>query len=292
MQRSELRVPVAGGELHVTRFGSGERVLLGIHGITASSLGLLPVAHHLGGYSLVAPDLRGRGRSASLPGPYGMRAHADDCAAVIRAASEHPVVVIGESMGGYVAVVLAARHPQLVERLVLVDGGLPIPLPPGFAADLHAEALARMVLGPALDRLSAQFASLEEYLDFWRAHPAFAEDWNADVEAYFEYDLEPSGSGFRSRVKEAAVLEDAGDLFVEPQLISDSLAALEVPVALLRAPRNLLNQPAPMIPDTVAEDWQQRLPNLSAELVEDVNHYSLMMGARGAAIIAERARTP
>lgn len=290
--RSEFRVPVAGGELQVARFGSGSRPLLGIHGITASSMGLLPVAHHLPAeYSLVAPDLRGRGGSASLPGPYGMRAHADDCAAVIQAVATEPLVVIGESMGGYVAVVLAAHHPQLVERLVLVDGGLPIPLPAGLAG-LDAASLAKMVLGPALDRLSTDFASLAEYLDFWRAHPAFGEDWNSDLEAYFEYDLEPSGTGFRSRVSEAAVLEDAGDLFVDPQLISDSLASLEVPVVVLRAPRNLLNQPAPMIPEAVAEEWEQRLPKLSLELVEDVNHYTLMMGSRGAALIAERAATP
>jgi pimeloyl-ACP methyl ester carboxylesterase len=291
--RDELRVPVAGGELHVARFGSGAQTLLGIHGITASSMGLLPVARHLGaGYSLIAPDLRGRGGSANLPGPFGMRAHADDCAAVIDAVAGEPVVVVGESMGGYVAVVLAARHPQLVERLVLVDGGLPIPVPPAMTADLDTAALARVVLGPALDRLSTQFASLEAYLDFWRDHPAFGEDWNPDMEAYFEYDLEPSGAGFRSRVREAAVLEDAGDLFVDPQLISDSLAAVDVPITLLRAPRNLLNQPAPMIPEAVAGDWQRRLPKLSVELVEDVNHYTLMMGSRGAAIIAGRACTP
>jgi pimeloyl-ACP methyl ester carboxylesterase len=287
--RTEFTVPVEGGELCVARYGSGRRVLLGIHGVTASSVALLPVAHHLPeDVSLVAPDLRGRGGSASLPGPYGMEAHARDCAAVIRAVTDEPVVVVGESMGGYVGVVLAARHPDLVRRLVLVDGGIPLPLPEHLVGT-DPMVLTRLVLGPALDRLASEFASLADYLEFWRVHPAFAGNWNDDIEAYLAYDLEPSANGFRSRVSETAVREDSRDLFANPDLISEALASLELPVDLLRAPRNLLDQPAPMIPEAAVEHWRQQLPNLSAELVEDCNHYSLMMGARGAALIAARA---
>ncbi|HWF15709.1 MAG TPA: alpha/beta hydrolase, partial [Acidimicrobiales bacterium] len=131
-ETDEQKVEVPAGRLHVTRFGPGSRAVLGIHGITASSMSMAVVARHLGAdATLVAPDLRGRGASAGLPGPYGMRAHAEDCAAVITELCEPPVVVLGHSMGAFVAVVLAATHPELVERLVLADGGLPLPLPEG-----------------------------------------------------------------------------------------------------------------------------------------------------------------
>jgi len=278
-------VPVDGGDLHVALWGDGPRLVLGIHGISASCMGLVPVARHLGAdYTLAAPDLRGRGRSNRLPGPYGMRRHAEDCAAVIRALGDAPMVVMGQSMGAYVAVVLAAEHPELVERLVLADGGVPLPIPPGLDPDVVLEA----VLGPAIARLQTVFPTRQAYLDFWRAHPAVSEDWGPDVEAYLYYDLEATEGGFRSRVSEAAVRVDGGEHIVDPSLIEQSFAALTCPVALIRAPRNLLNAPSPLIPDEIVAPWLERLPGLSDEMVEDTNHYTLMLGERGAATIAAR----
>lgn len=288
---STFEVPVAGGDMHVAKWGTEHCSVLGIHGITASPVSLAPVARLLGPeISTCAPDLRGRGRSAHLGAPYGMRAHAEDCAAVIRSCANGPVVVLGVSMGAYVAVVLAASRPDLVDRLVLADGGLPIPLPAGLPDDLTPDQVTELVLGPALARLQMVFGSLDEYFDFWRAHPAFSEDWNEDVEAYLEYDLEPVEGGFRSRVKEEAVRVDATEQLVDPEIITDSVERIECPISLLRAPRNLLNQPTPLIPDEVARDWEQRLPNLSSELVEDVNHYSLVLGDRGTRTVADRVR--
>lgn len=72
---STVEVSVTGGQMHVARWGTGDRNVLGIHGITASSAMMAPVARLLGvSFSLFAPDLRGRGMSAQLGPPYGMRA--------------------------------------------------------------------------------------------------------------------------------------------------------------------------------------------------------------------------
>jgi len=275
-------VPVAGGVLRVARWGDGP-VVLGIHGITASSMSLAPVARHLPEHRLLAPDLRGRGASNALPGPFGMAAHAADCAAVIEHAGGGPAVVIGESMGGFVAAVLAATRPELVERVILVDGGLvPHVAPQVDDVDATMEA----VLGPAIARLSQIFPSQEPYLDFWRAHPAVSEEWNDDVEAYLAYDLEPADGGFRSRVSAAAVRADSEDTLVRTSSIADALERLSCPVHLLRAPRNLLNQPTPLISDDLVEEWRAVLT--SEEMVADTNHYTIVLGERGAKTIAER----
>ena len=283
-------VAVAGGELRVARFGDGPSVVLGIHGITASSLSLAPVARHLGpGFTLVAPDLRGRGGSNHLPGPFGMRAHADDCAAVLFHLGAPPAVVVGESMGAFVAVVLAAARPEVVERLVLVDGGLPPPMPEGIDPDQVLDA----VLGPALARLRQTFPSRQAYLEFWRAHPALVEDWSDDIEAYLDYDLEPAdGDGFRSRVSEAAVRADGAQNLTDVDVVGDSLRALTCPVTLLRAPRGLLNQPMPLLPDFVVDQWREVLPQLADEVVTDTNHYTVAFGERGSKLVAERIAHP
>jgi pimeloyl-ACP methyl ester carboxylesterase len=290
MEPTFFDVPVQGGDLRVARFGDGPTTVLGIHGVTASSLSLAPVARQLGlEFTLIAPDLRGRGGSNGLPGPFGMRAHADDCAAALDHVGADTLVVVGESMGAFVAVVLAATRPKLVERLVLVDGGLPPPMPEGIDVDQILDA----VLGPAIARLRQTFPSHEAYLDFWKAHPALSEDWSDDIEAYLLYDLEPAeDGGFKSKVSEAAVRADGAQNITDVDVVADALRALTCPVTLLRAARGLLNQPVPLLPDFVVDTWRSQIPQLIDEVVDDTNHYTICFGERGAKVVAERVANP
>src|SRR5207249_2055540 len=102
-------------------------------GITSSHMAFRATARHLGaipGLCLLAPDLRGRGRSA-LPGRYGFATHMADLLAVLDDAGAERVVLAGHSMGGYVAARLAADHPDRIGGLVLLDGGPLIPVPDG-----------------------------------------------------------------------------------------------------------------------------------------------------------------
>src|SRR5690349_25054338 len=94
----DLRVPVGGGELHALTWGDGDETILAIHGISASAVSIQPLADRLAGrYRVVAPDLRGRGRSAGLPGPFGMRVHAQDMVAILDHLGVDRAIVIGES---------------------------------------------------------------------------------------------------------------------------------------------------------------------------------------------------
>jgi pimeloyl-ACP methyl ester carboxylesterase len=141
----EIDIAVDGGLLHVGVWGpdSGDvPVVLAVHGITASYLSWAPVARQLTDVRLIAPDLRGRGRSADLPGPWGMARHAEDLARVVKALAAPEVLVAGHSMGAFVAVVFNHMCPALARQLLLVDGGLPLPLPP----NLNAEQLT--IAGP------------------------------------------------------------------------------------------------------------------------------------------------
>ncbi|MGH3072012.1 MAG: alpha/beta fold hydrolase [Gaiellaceae bacterium] len=68
-------------------------------------------------FRCIAVENRGTGRSPKPPGPYSIEMLADDAAEMLGGRRAH---VCGFSMGGYVAQTLAVRHPELVERLVLV----------------------------------------------------------------------------------------------------------------------------------------------------------------------------
>src|SRR5262249_46549282 len=129
MTRS-IQLPVDGGVLTALHFGTGARPVLAAHGITASGMSFRAVARHLPSeWHLVAPDLRGRGASMAVPGPYGIDRHAADLCQIAEHLDAGPVALTGQSMGGYVALRAAARRPDLFDRLVLIDGGLPLPVP-------------------------------------------------------------------------------------------------------------------------------------------------------------------
>jgi lipase len=175
MSRAEDRyrsvdVAVEGGRMRVGVWDApadaAPAVLL-IHGVTASHLSWPFVAERLPDARVIAPDLRGRGRSNGLEGRAGLHAHARDLVAVLDALGVDRAVVVGHSMGAFVALVLGDLFPERVSRVVLVDGGLPLDLPEGMTAD----EVIQHVLGPTADRLAMRFATTEAYLDFWRAHP-------------------------------------------------------------------------------------------------------------------------
>jgi pimeloyl-ACP methyl ester carboxylesterase len=68
-------------------------------------------------FHCIAVENRGTGRSPKPPGPYTIEELADDAAEALAGRRAH---VAGFSMGGYIAQTLALRHPELVDRLVLV----------------------------------------------------------------------------------------------------------------------------------------------------------------------------
>ncbi|GAA1960023.1 alpha/beta hydrolase [Microbacterium deminutum] len=278
-----LQVPVTGGELHALTWGSGDEVIVAIHGISASAVSVQPLADRLASrYRLVAPDLRGRGGSARLPGPFGMAAHAADMVALLDHLGIERATVIGESMGGYVAVQLTVSHPGRVERLVLVDGGLPLPIPEALLADPDAAIAA--ILGPALARLRMTFESRDAYRTFWQDHPALRDVWNPYLDDYVDADLTGEAPRFRSVVSETAVVQDGRDQLVNKDL--QRLSELTCPVTLVRAGHNLLNEPTPLFGDETVAACIELLPQLVVISAPELNHYSLMLTDVGADLVA------
>jgi len=99
-------------------------VVVMLHGFTGSKDNWYPLAQRLRGrYRLLIPDLPGWGDSERRPGAdYGYVAQAARVDAFIRALSPgRPVVLLGHSMGGGIAALVAARHPDDVARVGLLD---------------------------------------------------------------------------------------------------------------------------------------------------------------------------
>lgn len=110
-----------GTQIHYQRFGrsDGEPLLL-IQGLGADSGSWLLQRFGFGkNFRCIAPDNRGAGRSDVPEGPYDLEVMAEDLLAVLDAEGIESTHIVGVSMGGILAQILAVRHPERVRSLVL-----------------------------------------------------------------------------------------------------------------------------------------------------------------------------
>jgi pimeloyl-ACP methyl ester carboxylesterase len=285
---TNIDIPVTRGLLRVAQAGppAGAPIVLAVHGITSSHRTWLPVARRLeDDTTILAPDLRGRGASAALPGPYGFDAHVADLVAVLDHVGVDRAILAGHSMGAYLVARMAADHPGRVAAVVLVDGGLPLSRAKGIDIDAHLDAM----LGPALARLRLIFPSRAAYREFWRELPALGKGWTSDIEAYIDYDLAGDEPSLHSRVAEDAVRADGRDL-LDSEAVWAALAGIACPAVLLRAPRGLMDEPRPLLPDDIVAEAKASFADLVDVPVPDTNHYLVALGEREATTVAEQIR--
>ena len=279
-----IMVPVTGGVLAVFQYGNGtgDPVLL-IHGVTSSNRAFQLFADSLiaRGKAPYAVDLRGRGDSNSLPGPFGMATHAQDMAAVIDHFGWKNPDVIGHSMGAFVTAALVGLFPEKVGQVILADGGIPLPLPPGMTI----EQVMPLVLGPALTRLSMTFENKDAYRNYWKPLPAFAKGWSSVLDEYVDYDLRGIEPHMKPSTNPQAVEEDNRDLFGD-DLVARSLKGLHNETLFIKAERGLQNEENGLYPMPVLDAVLPAYPQLKLEFLADCNHYDMFLEESGAEKVA------
>lgn len=149
-------------ELYYREFGQGSPVLI-LHGLFGFSDNWQTIAKGLSAHHLVVtPDLRNHGRSPHVP-THTYDEMAEDLRAFMEAHWMFSAALVGHSMGGKAAMQLALSHPDMVERLVVVD------IAPGIAADNHSnifEALLSLDLGQISERKEAEAYLAARVTDF------------------------------------------------------------------------------------------------------------------------------
>lgn len=114
--------------LHVHEYGEpGGEPLVCLHGVTGHGQRFRKLAEErLAGRRVIAPDLRGHGRSGTEP-PWGAETHVADVLETAGALGAERADWLGFSYGGRVSAALAALAPECVGRLVLLDPALHLP---------------------------------------------------------------------------------------------------------------------------------------------------------------------
>jgi pimeloyl-ACP methyl ester carboxylesterase len=183
-----------GVEIYYETFGAGPRPLLLLSGLASDNISWGPAIPGLkGGRRLIAPDNRGCGRTTPQTAPVSIPALADDALAVLDVCGVDQADVLGHSMGGLIALDLAARFPARVRRLVLAAScAAPVP---------RTQALM-------LQMASAREAGMDKAQWFrllfpWLFAPAFFRDPAAIEEAAalsVAYPFAQSDFGFRAQL--------------------------------------------------------------------------------------------
>jgi len=146
--------------LHVYRYGpAGPPRLLAIHGLTGHGRRWQTLAtRHLPEIAVAAPDLIGHGRS-SWAAPWTFEANVGALVALLEDQADGPVVVVGHSFGGAVAMHLAAARPDLVAGLVLLDPAV------GLDGEWMREIAESMLASP--DYPDREEARTEKFTGSW-----------------------------------------------------------------------------------------------------------------------------
>ncbi|MUL47499.1 alpha/beta hydrolase [Mycobacterium sp. CBMA293] len=151
-----------GPDLNVREYGSpGDRAVVLLHGYSASIEWWEKVAPALAAHErVIAVDLVGHGGSEAPTdaAPYHADGQADAVHRALQALGVRHAVLVGHSMGGKVAATLAAKYPEMVERVVVSDTPAADDL---VAMPLLGKMVCWPVIGPAMDR----FRSIDAITD-------------------------------------------------------------------------------------------------------------------------------
>ncbi len=140
-------IEIDGASLHYEDTERGERAVLLLHAFPLHSGMWRAQLAALAGYRVIAPDCRGLGQSSPAPERSTMPLLAEDARALLTALGVERAVVVGLSMGGYVAFELYRRAPDLFRGLVLCDTRAEADSPEVRA---HREVFARRALDEGL----------------------------------------------------------------------------------------------------------------------------------------------
>ena len=160
------RIADLDGPVHYIDFGGQGKPLLMVHGLGGNALNWMAVGPALAErYHAIAIDLAGFGQTPLYHRSATVGANAELVNAFIEKVIDEPVVLMGNSMGGHIAVLEAADHPQRVIECILVDPAIPIPLAHaprpdptmlGVAAAVSIPGLAEVIFERRLRDMGAE----------------------------------------------------------------------------------------------------------------------------------------
>lgn len=232
---------INGINIHYTRTGGNKPPLILLHGLVANGAcwtGLAQVLEKE--YDVIMPDARGHGNSSVPDFGYRYEDHANDVVGLINALRIPAPILLGHSMGGMTAAVVANRKPNLLRGLVLVDPPFVSPKVQRAVRDSNVADRHRRMLNMSLEEVVA---------DAQNRHPNRSRE---NLELLARARLQTSMAAF--------------DVLTPPYPDYKLLvSAINVPSLLVFGDKGVVSP-------VVAEELQRIIPRLQVEQIQEAGH--------------------
>lgn len=216
-------------------------------------------------FRTIALDLRGRGQSDKPDSGYSLDDHAADVLALLDHLGIERATILGHSFGGLLTIYLAAKYPQRVARLILVDVAVWI-----------VEDTAKLIR-VSIDRLTKTFPSADDYIDALKRAPYLDGFWDPMVESYFRAEIETNADGTaRSSTSAAAIEQVIQAIGKEPW--GEYVKQISAPSILINGPGPFGPPGAPaIVPAALARETVASIPGCQYAEVPG-NHMTMVFG--------------
>lgn len=213
-----------GVRIHYIDAAGGSPPIVMLHGLSANAhcfsgliaAGLSPT------FRIVAPDLRGRGQTDKPATGYSMAEQAADVLGLLDALGLERVILAGHSFGGYVAIYIAARFPERVEKLIVIDAAITL------------NPRVNELLKPSLDRLTRISSSVDAYIAEAREAPHLDGFWDDHIEEYFRAEIQENADGTAQAATSASAIGQSMQGLGGEQWL-ELVRSVKQPVLLLNA---------------------------------------------------------
>lgn len=262
------------GPVHYLDFGGEGKPLVMVHGLGGNAMNWMAVGPDLSRHHrVVALDLAGFGRTPLFNRSAAVGANANLVHSFIEQVIGEPVVLMGNSMGGHIAMLEAADHPQWVSALILVDPAIPgvhVRRPDqtmlGVMAAITLPGLADMVIDRRA-RLLGPEGLVRETIALVAADPSRIDA--TMIDAHIQLMRERENLGRQNSRAFLQAIRSLGLRMADPRFWA-RMRKVEAPSLVIHGELDRL------IPLSAARDLARRRPDWTFEVIEGVGHVPMM----------------
>jgi pimeloyl-ACP methyl ester carboxylesterase len=270
------RIADLDGPVHYIDFGGQGKPLLMVHGLGGSALNWMAVGPALAErYHAIAIDLVGFGQTPLHHRSATVGANEELVSEFIDKVIGDPVVLVGNSMGGHIAILESADHPQQVTECILVDPAVPIPIHPaprpnplmlGMAAALSIPGLADVLVHRRLQRLGPE-TLVQQALAFASADPSRVDP--SVVEAHVQLTRERAHLGLQNSRAFVQASRSIALRMADPRFWT-RVKRVKAPTLVIHGSLDSI------IPLAAARELVRRRPDWTLRVLEGVGHVPMM----------------